>query len=113
MSVLDCWICVRLLEATLTRTAYLSPSTLRTQQKCSNIYLITVSDLLKGSVPETILKPEIFRIDPIPFIYHASSVMNTLILSVYVFKRGRAVAQVVDALRYKPEGRGFDSPWCN
>jgi hypothetical protein len=38
--------------------------------------------------------------------------MNTLILSVYVLKRGHAVAQVVDALRYKPEGRGFDSSWC-
>jgi hypothetical protein len=23
------------------------------------------------------------------------------------------VAQLVDALRYKPEGRGFDSPWCH
>jgi hypothetical protein len=23
-----------------------------------------------------------------------------------------AVAQLVDALRYKPEGRGFDSRWC-
>jgi hypothetical protein len=28
---------------------------------------------------------------------------------------GRAVAQLVKALRYKPEGRGFDSRWfhCN
>jgi hypothetical protein len=28
---------------------------------------------------------------------------------------GHAVAQLVEALRYKPEGRGFDSrcrPWC-
>jgi len=24
-----------------------------------------------------------------------------------------AVAQLVEALRYKPEGRGFDSQWCN
>jgi hypothetical protein len=23
------------------------------------------------------------------------------------------VAQLVDALRYKPEGRGFDSRWCH
>jgi hypothetical protein len=23
-----------------------------------------------------------------------------------------AVAQLVEALRYKPEGRGFDSQWC-
>ena len=25
---------------------------------------------------------------------------------------GHAVAQLVEALRYKPEGRGFDSRWC-
>jgi hypothetical protein len=24
-----------------------------------------------------------------------------------------AVAQLVQALRYKPEGRGFDSRWCH
>jgi len=24
-----------------------------------------------------------------------------------------AVAQLVEALRYDPEGRGFDSRWCN
>jgi hypothetical protein len=23
------------------------------------------------------------------------------------------VAQLFEALRYKPEGRGFDSPWCH
>ena len=39
--------------------------------------------------------------------------MNTLILPVYVFKRGHAVAQVVDALRQKPEGLGFKSLWCH
>jgi len=26
---------------------------------------------------------------------------------------GHAVAQLVEALRYKPEGRGFDSRWRN
>ena len=26
---------------------------------------------------------------------------------------GQAVAQFVEALRYKPEGRGFDSRWCH
>jgi hypothetical protein len=25
---------------------------------------------------------------------------------------GHAVAQLVEALRYKPERRGFDSRWC-
>ena len=28
-------------------------------------------------------------------------------------KWGHAVAQLVEALRYKPEGRGFDSRWCH
>jgi len=26
---------------------------------------------------------------------------------------GHAVAHLVEALRYKPEGRGFDSQWCH
>jgi len=26
---------------------------------------------------------------------------------------GHVVAQLVEALRYKPEGRGFDSRWCH
>jgi len=29
-----------------------------------------------------------------------------------VLYRGYAVAQLDEALRYKPEGRGFDSRWC-
>jgi len=28
-------------------------------------------------------------------------------------KPGHAVAQLVKALRYKPESRGFDSRWCH
>jgi hypothetical protein len=27
--------------------------------------------------------------------------------------KGQAVAQLVETLRYKPEGRGFDSRWCH
>jgi len=32
-----------------------------------------------------------------------------------MFGRGGTllVAQLVEALRYNPEGRGFDSPWCH
>ena len=33
---------------------------------------------------------------------------------VYIIKiAGYAVAQLVEALRYKPEGRGFDSRWSH
>jgi hypothetical protein len=31
----------------------------------------------------------------------------------YKWLGGRAVAQLVEALRYKPERRGFDSRWCH
>ena len=31
----------------------------------------------------------------------------------YHFTKGYAVAQLVEALRYKPEGRGFDSRWSH
>jgi hypothetical protein len=30
-----------------------------------------------------------------------------------VYNWGYAVAQLVEALRYKPEGRGFDSRWSH
>jgi hypothetical protein len=31
----------------------------------------------------------------------------------YLNKGGHAVAQLVQALHYKPEGRGFNSWWCH
>jgi hypothetical protein len=31
---------------------------------------------------------------------------------IFEFHQEQAVAQLVEALRYKPEGRGFDSRWC-
>jgi len=33
-------------------------------------------------------------------------------LNYYQYRVGHAVAQLVEALRYKSEGRGFDSRWC-
>jgi hypothetical protein len=34
-------------------------------------------------------------------------------LLFHYFNNGHAVAQLVKAPRYKPEGRGFDSRWCH
>jgi len=41
--------------------------------------------------------------------------MNIKVLyNVVISERwGHAVAQLVEALRYKPERRGFDSRWCH
>jgi len=33
-------------------------------------------------------------------------------IAVMVKNKGHVVAQLVEALRYKPEGRGFDARWC-
>ena len=32
---------------------------------------------------------------------------------IYIYIYEHAVAQLVEALRYKSEGRGFDSRWCH
>jgi hypothetical protein len=38
--------------------------------------------------------------------------MFIFILEVYILM-GQAVAQLVEALRYNPERRGFDPRWCH
>ena len=38
---------------------------------------------------------------------------RTSVSSIYIVFQSHAVAQFVEALLYKPEGRGFDSQWCN
>jgi len=35
------------------------------------------------------------------------------IVGIAVVIKGHAAAQLVEALHYKPEGRGFDSRWCH
>ena len=36
-----------------------------------------------------------------------------LCYDLYIMCEGHMVAQLIEALRYKPEGRGFDSRWCH
>jgi hypothetical protein len=52
---------------------------------------------------------------------HSQSILNNTI-TLYLFSSirhkidcmwGHAVAQLVEALRYEPEGRGFDFRWCH
>jgi hypothetical protein len=37
--------------------------------------------------------------------------LNRLNFTELIIIKGNAVAQLVEAVRYKPEGRGFDSLW--
>jgi hypothetical protein len=42
--------------------------------------------------------------------------INSCVAKFYrnlLIKWGHAVAHLVEAVRYKPEGRGFDSRWCH
>jgi hypothetical protein len=42
--------------------------------------------------------------------------MWLLVIYIYIYiyiDWGHAVAQLLEALRYKPERRGFDSRWCH
>jgi hypothetical protein len=34
-------------------------------------------------------------------------------INVYIYIVGHAVTQLVEVLRHKPEGRGYDSRWCH
>ena len=38
---------------------------------------------------------------------------NSLISELHLYNKGHAVTQLVGALCYKAEGRGFDSRWCH
>ena len=43
-------------------------------------------------------------------------IIITVIITIFVLLfccKGHAVAQLVEALRYKSEGCGFDSQWCH
>ena len=46
------------------------------------------------------------------FLLVYSSHLHLGLTSDYFFERGHAVAQLVEALRYKPKGRGLDSRLC-
>jgi hypothetical protein len=39
--------------------------------------------------------------------------LDPIYLVSILIEGGYAVAQLAEALRYKPEGRGFDSRWCS
>jgi hypothetical protein len=45
--------------------------------------------------------------------FHFARFALFIYLFIYLFISGYAVAQLVEALRYKSEGRGFDSRWCH
>ena len=48
------------------------------------------------------------------YIYTHTHTHTHIYIYMYIYiYMGHAVAQLVGALRYKLEGRGFDSRWCH
>jgi hypothetical protein len=71
--------------------------------KFSRIYFGNLFWVEKYSVENTAKKTAVFRPHCIFLDLYQKSHSET--------KVGHTVAQLVEALRYKPEGRGFDSRW--
>ena len=46
-------------------------------------------------------------------VHTASGIVNQYCCLLLSWMRWNAVVQLVEALRYKPEGHGFDSRWCH
>ena len=66
-------------------------------------------------IPETNHVPTVYSVAAVLYLPSVLHVM--LFCPCNMFRTftlaGHAVAQLVEALRYKPEGRGFDSRWFN
>jgi hypothetical protein len=45
--------------------------------------------------------------------FQSPAILQTDFREIPNIIREHAVAQLVEALRYKPEGRGLDSQWCH
>jgi len=73
------------------------------------IIIIIIISFIKGIyiyIPETNYVPREYSVAAIQL-----SLFMVLIYYYYYYYWGHAVAQLVEAPRYKPEGRGFDSGW--
>jgi hypothetical protein len=47
------------------------------------------------------------------YIYIMYCWLQYVLYKIVIYNGGHAVAKLVEALRYKPEGREFDSRWCH
>jgi len=57
---------------------------------------------------------EFLRQDVTSLVTHQETKNNIYIyIYIYIYISGHAVARLVEAQSYKPDGRGFDSRWCN
>jgi hypothetical protein len=68
----------------------------------TSLYIIKTSDAVSEETQITEMKQSVHGV--------LSFYVNTL--SEVTLQVWHAVAQLVEALRYKFEGRGFSSPWC-
>jgi hypothetical protein len=56
---------------------------------------------------------QFYLVSIIPPVPGASTFLSQIFFNWYLMMAGHAVAQLVEALRYKPERREFNSRWCH
>ena len=96
---------------------YVNSTTTAILQNCSNLLILIVGCAITGSVVyfRTYLQLTMLGLSKNDYNYEinqqdATIQVNLLIL---VSCTGHTVAQLVEVLRYKPEGSGFDSLQCH
>ena len=73
---------------------------------CLSVFTQVQSHIPDGSIFNVLFKYCIaFNSICIIWVYYLFNFVTFIV--------GHGVAQLVEALRYKPEGRGFDSRWCH
>jgi hypothetical protein len=72
---------------------------LKLRKKCCLAHVVALQEIWRQALP-------------FPTLNNAAEERNQHILNYRCFAWVHAVTQLVEALRYKPEGRGFDPRWC-
>ena len=122
--ILECFITIRVYIRTRGLLLYAnSPEFFFTSSSCADARFLSIGErnvLNSRASAQALLYSEFHRnLQNGNCVYEGfvtSSLQFALLwnlIPIYRVSCGHAVAQLVEALRYKPEGRGFDSLYCH
>jgi len=94
------------------RTISLRSTQLLTDMSTSNISRGVKATSAYGWQPYHLHVPIVLKSGSLNLLESSGPVQACNRIVFLHFHIGHAVAQLVETLRYKPEGRGFDSRWC-
>jgi len=70
-------------------------------------------DLSVYPLPPTFIDTATYEKGSLLYFHIVDLCIRMNLYFIYIIILGHAVEQLVEALRYKSEGRGFDSRWCH